>query len=71
MLFKVQDVQRQASQSPNIEQINLEMTKQTLNTMIDGFNRIKEQLNSIAMAEWTRSKSIYSRILFFFKFLFI
>lgn len=49
--FKVQNVQEFVNESPKVEQINLELTKQTLNTMIDGFNRIKEQLNVIALAE--------------------
>jgi len=31
-----------------LEHINLELTKQTLSTMLDGLAKIKEQLNSVA-----------------------
>ncbi|RNA08203.1 TBC domain-containing kinase [Brachionus plicatilis] len=36
---------------PKIENLNLELSKQTLNTMISGLNKIKDQLNSIAASQ--------------------
>lgn len=49
--FKIQEAQEYANQTPKIEQINLELNKQTLSTMIDGFTKIKQQLNTIAGSE--------------------
>ncbi len=34
-----------------LQHINLELTKQTLTTMVNGLTKIKEQLNSVAAAK--------------------
>ena len=47
--MKIQEAEEYANQAPRIENLNLELTKQTLNTMLDGLTKIKDQLNSVAV----------------------
>ena len=49
--FNIQETQEFANQTSRIENLNLELTKQTLNTMLDGLTKIKDQLNSVA-TQW-------------------
>ena len=46
--LKIQETQEFANQTSRIENLNLELTKQTLNTMLGGLTKIKDQLNSVA-----------------------
>ncbi len=46
--FQIQEAEEFANQAPKIEHLNLELTKQTLTTMLDGLTKIKDQLNSVA-----------------------
>jgi len=39
------------NETPKVEFINLELSKQTLTTMLDGLSKIKDQLNSVAVAQ--------------------
>jgi hypothetical protein len=48
--IKIQEPPAFVGQTPQIENLNLELSKQTLDTMCDGLNKIKNQLNSIASA---------------------
>jgi hypothetical protein len=46
--IKIQEPNEYVNQTPRIENLNLELSKQTLSTMLDGLTKIKEQLNSVS-----------------------
>lgn len=48
LLFQVQDMPTQAAQMPTVRSINVEFSRETLETMLDGLGKIRDQLSSVA-----------------------
>ena len=46
--FQVQETADQVGQMPATSCINVELSKETLDTMLDGLGKIREQLSSVA-----------------------
>ncbi|XP_065835116.1 COMM domain-containing protein 9-like [Oscarella lobularis] len=46
--MKVQKQAERVDQIPSIENVNIEFTKETLDTMLDGLGKIRDQLSSVA-----------------------
>ena len=47
-LFKVQETPRDVETMASRKNVNIEFTKETLETMLDGLGKIRDQLSSVA-----------------------
>ncbi|XP_070561888.1 COMM domain-containing protein 9-like [Ptychodera flava] len=46
--LKVQDTPKQVDSVPEVSSLSVELSKETLDTMLDGLGKIRDQLNSVA-----------------------
>nr|XP_022315394.1 COMM domain-containing protein 9-like isoform X2 [Crassostrea virginica] len=46
--MKVQENQSEVSTTPEVHNVNVELSKETLDTMLDGLSKIRDQLSSVA-----------------------
>ncbi|XP_033752057.1 COMM domain-containing protein 9-like isoform X2 [Pecten maximus] len=46
--MKVQENATEVDQIPEVEHVNVELSKETLDTMLDGLSKIRDQLSSVA-----------------------
>ncbi|CAH1254979.1 COMMD9 [Branchiostoma lanceolatum] len=46
--LKVQNVPKQVDRVPPVDVVNVELSKETLDTMLDGLGKIRDQLSSVA-----------------------
>lgn len=46
--FQVQENQSEVSTTPEVHNVNVELSKETLDTMLDGLSKIRDQLSSVA-----------------------
>ncbi|XP_060072390.1 COMM domain-containing protein 9-like [Ylistrum balloti] len=46
--MKVQENATEVDQTPDVEHVNVELSKETLDTMLDGLSKIRDQLSSVA-----------------------
>lgn len=49
IFLKIQNAKQFENEAQIFDYINLELTKQTVNTILDGLTKIKDQLNSVAV----------------------
>ena len=47
-ISQVQDMPTQAQQMPAVRSINVEFSRETLETMLDGLGKIRDQLSSVS-----------------------
>lgn len=48
ILFQVQENATHVKSLPDVSNINVELSKETLDTMLDGLTKIRDQLSSVA-----------------------
>ena len=48
IVFKVQENAREQNAMPAVRRLNVELTKEKLDTMLDGLGKIRDQLSSVA-----------------------
>ena len=46
--MQVQDTSTEVNQMPPVSTVNVELSKETLDTMLDGLGKIRDQLSSVA-----------------------
>ena len=46
--FQVQECATEVDQMPPVSTVNVELSKETLDTMLDGLGKIRDQLSSVA-----------------------
>ena len=46
--FQVQESAKKVDEVPEVNSVNVELTKETLNTVLDGLGKIRDQLSSVA-----------------------
>ncbi|XP_077994929.1 COMM domain-containing protein 9-like [Glandiceps talaboti] len=46
--LKIQDTPKQVDNVPEVSSLSVELSKETLDTMLDGLGKIRDQLNSVA-----------------------
>lgn len=52
LLFQIKKSPTHVNMSPETENVNVELSKETLDTMLDGLGKIRDQLASVA-TRWT------------------
>ena len=48
IVFKVQENAKEQNAMPAVRRLNVELTKEKLDTMLDGLGKIRDQLSSVA-----------------------